>query len=407
MADTQHVLVAGAGHAAGQLAISLRQGGFAGALTLVGEEAHLPYQRPPLSKKYLAGELGTDRLWLKPAEYYAENDITVRTATRVTAVDPAAFTATTNQGDSLTWDRLVIATGTRPRPLPVPGVDLDGVHYLRGASDVDAMREGFRGGRRLVIVGGGYIGLEVAAVAVGLGLDVTVVERMPRLLSRVVSPTVSDFYAGVHREAGVSLMLDAEVTALTGDAGAVRGVALADGTELPADLVLIGIGVLPNTELAAAAGIDCSDGIDTDPQGRTSVEHVFAIGDCANHPNPVVGRRVRLESVPNALGQARAAAATLLGEDKPYAEVPWFWSDQYDLKLQIVGLTQGYDECVMRGDPRARAFSCFYLREGRLIAVDAINSPREFMRAKSLVARAAVVDPAQLADPDVDLKTFD
>ncbi|MEL7309973.1 MAG: FAD-dependent oxidoreductase [Pseudomonadota bacterium] len=399
------ILIVGAGHAAGQLAVSLRQGGYDGDVMMLGDEPHPPYQRPPLSKKYLAGELDAERLLVKPENFYRESNIELATDTRVTAIDVTHKTATVDDGASVSWRSLVLATGTRARQLPLPGAELKGVHYLRTASDVDAMRPEFAAGKRLVVIGGGYIGLEVAAVARQLSLEVHVVEHMPRLLSRVVSPVLSEFYAKVHEEAGVTLWLDQSVSTIDGESE-VTGVTLADGTSLEADIVLIGIGVVPNDELAKDAGIVCSNGVDTDLSGRTSAADVFAIGDCCNHPNPIYDRRIRLESVPNALGQARATAATLLGNDKPYAEVPWFWSDQYDLKLQIVGLTEGYDQTVLRGDPDSRSFACFYLKAGKLLAVDAVNSPREFMRSKTLVAAAASIPPDALADPSVDLKAF-
>lgn len=372
---------------------------------LVGEEPQPPYQRPPLSKKFLAGELEAERLWVKPENFYADTDINLTTNTRIASIDVDNKQAKTDRGEMITWQQLVIASGTRARQLSVPGVDLEGVHYLRTINDVDGLRPAMTAGRKLVIIGGGYIGLEVAAVARQHQLEVDVVEQMPRLLSRVVSPVLSDFYAEVHEAAGVRIRLGQGVTAIEGE-HEVTGVTLSDGTQLDADLVLIGIGVIPNDELAHEAGIVCSNGIDTDEYCRTSAKDVLAIGDCSNHPNPIVGRRVRLESVPNALGQARAAAATLTGQDKPYAEVPWFWSDQYDLKLQIVGLTEGYDETVLRGDPASRSFACFYLKAGRLLAVDAVNSPREFMRSKQLVAAGASVPVPALADPTVDLKDF-
>ncbi len=405
MTDQTDILVVGAGHAAGQLCVSLRQGGFEGSVAVIGEEPQPPYQRPPLSKKFLAGELEADRLWVKPQDFYAQAEIDLRTGTRVMSIDTEAKTASTDDGASLSWRHLVLATGTRIRPLPVPGTDLPGVFYLRTMNDVDAMRPHFTAGKKVVVVGGGYIGLEVAAVARGLEMEVDVVEQMPRLLSRVVSPMISDFYAEVHQSAGVKLWLDKRVTGIVGD-GKAEGVTLEDGTTLDADLVLIGIGVIPNDEIASDAGITCSNGIDTDLYCRTSADDVFAIGDCCNHPNEIYHRRIRLESVPNALGQARTAAATILGQDKPYSEVPWFWSDQYDLKLQIVGLTEGYDETVVRGDPASRQFSCFYLKAGRLLAVDAINSPKEFMRSKALVAAHAEVPKSALADPSIDLKDF-
>ena len=402
MSDAR-IVVVGAGHAAGQLAISLRQNGHEGSLTLIGDEPIAPYQRPPLSKKYLAGELDAARLLLKPDDYYRDADITLRLGRRAAAIDLDATDVTLDDGERLSWDQLVLATGSRVRRLDVPGESLAGVHYLRTAADVDAIRAGFDHAKRLVIVGGGYIGLEVAANAVAHDIDVHLVEQESRLLSRVVSPAISEFYHQVHADAGVRIHLDCGVTGFDGDAR-VEGVLLDDGGRLEADLVIIGIGVLPNVELARDAGLDCDDGVVVDAFCRTADARVFAIGDCTNHPNPLLGRRLRLESVPNALEQARAAAATLTGTPTEYAQVPWFWSDQYELKLQIVGLTDGFDQTVIRGDMASRQFACFYLKQGRLIAVDAVNSPREFMFSKPAVAAGARIPADVLADPDQSLK---
>ncbi|MEO1595741.1 MAG: FAD-dependent oxidoreductase [Pseudomonadota bacterium] len=398
-----HVLVVGAGHAAGQLAVSLRQGGHAGAVTLVGEEPMAPYQRPPLSKKYLAGELDAERLLLKPESFYAEADVNLMLGRRVQTVDVAAKTVALDDGSRASWDKLVFATGSRVRTLGVPGESLPGVHYLRTAADVDAIRGEFATAKRLVIVGGGYIGLEVAAVAVAHDIDVHLVEAQSRLLSRVVSPDISDFYHRVHADAGVRIHLDCGVSGFEGS-DCVSAALLNDGGRLEADLVIIGIGVVPNVELAQEAGLDCDNGILVDGHCKTSHDDVYAIGDCCNHPNPVLGRRLRLESVPNALEQAKAVAATLSGTPTEYAQVPWFWSDQYDLKLQIVGLTDGYDQTVVRGDLHSRQFACFYLKQGRLIAVDAVNSPREFLFSKPAVAAGARIPADVLSDPSQSLK---
>ncbi|MEO0575883.1 MAG: FAD-dependent oxidoreductase [Pseudomonadota bacterium] len=399
---SDHIVIAGGGHAAGQLAVSLRTGGFDGRLTIIGDESHAPYQRPPLSKKFLSGEVDINRLYIKPPEYYADNDIDLKLDTRINTINTAAQTVSTDEGD-IDWDHLVLATGSRVRTLDVSGSALNGIHYLRTAADVDHIRQHFAPGARLVIVGGGYIGLEVAAVAVKAGLDVHVVEAEDRLLSRVVSPTVSEFYLGVHQQEGVTVHLNAIAQQFSGETN-VSGVTLSDGSTLAADLVIVGIGIVPNTELAEAAGIHCDNGIVVNEFCETGTERVLAIGDCTNHPNPLLERNLRLESVPNALEQARTAAATLLGERNAYAEVPWFWSDQYDLKLQIVGLTDGYDQTVIRGDIALRQFACFYLKQGRMIAVDAISSPREFLFSKPLVARKARIPAEVLADASVSLK---
>lgn len=400
---TTNLLVIGAGHAAGQLAVSLRQSGFDGHITIVGDEPLPPYQRPPLSKKYLAGELDSDRLLVKPAAFYVDNDIELVLGRQVSAIDRGAKTATLDDGSSLSWDKLVLATGSSVRRLNAPGCDLAGIHYLRTAADVDSIRDEFASGRRLVIVGGGYIGLEVAAIAVAGGLEVHIVEQMPRLLSRVASAEISGFYERVHSEAGVDIHLDCAVLAFGGSRH-VQTVSVSDGRELGADLVIVGIGIVPNTQLASDAGLACDNGILVDEFCRTSDPDILAIGDCTNHPNPILKRRLRLESVPNALEQARTAAATLCGESRAYAQVPWFWSDQFDLKLQIVGLTDGYDQTVIRGSMADNRFACFYLREGQLIAVDAVNSPREFMFSKPAVAAGARIPAEVLADPEQSLK---
>ncbi|MEM8546651.1 MAG: FAD-dependent oxidoreductase [Pseudomonadota bacterium] len=407
MTDQEQLIIVGAGHAAGQLAVSLRQAKYPGHITVLGDEAHPPYQRPPLSKAYLAGDLPAERLLLKPAKWYPENAVDMELETRVTAVatDTKTVSLATRTGElhTLPWDKLVLATGSRVRELTLPGNELPGVHYLRTVADVDQIREEFQGAKRLVVVGGGYIGLEVAAVARKHGLDVHVVEMMDRLLSRVVSPVLSEFYLRVHEDAGVQFHLQTGVSGFAGD-DRVTGVLTDTGETLAADLVIVGVGIVPNTELAATAGIDCDNGIVVDEYCQTSHPDVLAIGDCTNHPNPLLDRRLRLESVPNALDQARTAAATLTGQRKPYAAVPWFWSDQYDLKLQIVGLTAGYDETVLRGSLDAKSFACFYLADGRLIAVDAVNSPREFMHSKPIVAQQLKIPVTVLEDPDASLK---
>ena len=384
------VVIAGAGHAAGQAAVTLRQKKFAGDIVMIGEEPYFPYQRPPLSKKFLAGELPADRLHLKPDSYYADAGIDVRLATRVESIDRGEKSVTLSSGDKVNYGKLIIATGAVVRRLPLPGADLPGVHYLRNIRDVDLMRRDMAPGRRMAVIGAGYIGLEVAAVARQLGLDVTVVEAEGRVMSRVVSSQVSEFYEKEHRRHGVELRLSAGVTSFSGGSR-VDAVNLRGADPLPCDLVLIGIGIEPNVSLAAAAGLEISNGIVVDDHCRSSDPDIYAIGDCTFHPNAIFGRNVRLESVQNALEQARTAAQNICGEDVRYCDVPWFWSDQYDIKLQIAGLSQGYDRTVLRGDPDSRSFSCLYLKDGALIAVDAINSPRDFMQAKPLIAARTVV----------------
>lgn len=399
---TRTVVIAGAGHAAGQVVATLKQKKFAGRIVLIGEESYLPYQRPPLSKKYLAGELPAERLHFKADSFYDDPQISVHLNTRVEDIDTARGVVTAN-GDDYTYDKLVLALGSRVRTVPVDGADLDGVHYLRTIADVDRIRGDIAPGKRVVIVGAGYIGLEVAAVCRQLDLDVTVIEMADRVMSRVVSPEVSGFFEQQHTRHGVKLMLSTGLTAFTGD-GRVTAVATSDGATIPADLVVVGVGILPNTELASAAGLDVDNGIVVDDRCQTSDANIYAVGDCSAHPNSIYGRRIRLESVHNALEQAKTAASNICGDDSHYSQVPWFWSDQHELKLQIAGLSEGYDEVVMRGDAETGSFACLYLRDGVLIAVDAINSPRDFVQSKVLIANRAAIDPAKLADSELALK---
>jgi len=399
------VAIAGAGHAAGQVVATLRQKKFDGKILLIGEEPWLPYQRPPLSKKFLAGELPAERLHFKPENFYDDPGIAVRLDTRIAAVDCGGKSLRTADGETLAFDKLVFATGARPRLLNLPGVDLDGIHYLRTIDDVTSIRSQLTKGARLAIVGAGYIGLEVAAVASQLGADVTVIEMEDRVMSRVVSPQISEFYQREHSSHGVTLMLSTGISGFSGD-GKVAAVDLTNGDQIATDLVVIGIGVVPNTELASDAGLDVDNGIVVDDHCQTSDSDMFAVGDCTQHPNDILGYRLRLESVHNALEQAKTAASNICGDDSRYADVPWFWSDQYDLKLQIAGLSQGYDQTIVRGDPDSRTFSCLYLRDGQLIAVDAVNSPKDFMQSKALIAAHAVIDPDLLADPENELKSL-
>ncbi len=400
---TETVVIAGAGHAAGQVVASLRQKKFAGRIVLIGEESWLPYQRPPLSKKFLAGALSAERLYFKPASFYDDPDIAVHLGTRITAIDRDNCSVTSSNGDVFNYDKLVLALGSRPRTLSLPGADLAGIHYLRGIDDVLKIQAEIQTGQRLVIVGAGYIGLEVAAVTVMLGIDVTVVEMEDRVMSRVVSPQLSEFYQQEHLAHGVTLKLSTGTSGFSGSKK-LQYVLLDNGEKLAADLVVVGVGIVPNIELADAAELETENGIVVDDHCRTSDAKIYAVGDCTFHPNAVLGTSLRLESVHNALEQAKTAASNICGEEATYAQVPWFWSDQYDLKLQIVGLSQGYDEVVMRGDPLTRSFACLYLRDGQLIAVDAVNSPKDFMQSKALIANRARIDPRKLANTEVALK---
>jgi 3-phenylpropionate/trans-cinnamate dioxygenase ferredoxin reductase subunit len=399
------VIIVGAGQAAAQAIITLRQGGFGGEIVLIGEEPFLPYQRPPLSKKFLAGEMELERLLLRPGHFYAEHRIDVRLGTRVEAIDRERRSVRVAGGD-LRYGRLLLATGSQVRRLPVPGDDVPGVHYLRTIEDVRGIRAQFRPGRRLVVAGGGYIGLEVAAVAVTAGLQVTVVEIADRLMARVVGEPVSAFYLEAHRQAGVEVLLGTGVSGIRALPDGGCEVACTTGTRLAADIVVVGIGILPATALAADAGLACNDGIVVDEFCRTEDPHIYAAGDCTNHPNPLLGRRLRLESVHNATEQGKTAALHILGKPVPYADVPWFWSDQYDLKLQMTGIAERYTDIVIRGDPARRAFAAFYLDGNRIVAVHAVNSPREFMLSKKLIAQGARLDPRAIADVGIPFKTL-
>ncbi len=397
------VVIVGAGHAAGQAVVTLRQKKYAGKIILIGAEEYYPYQRPPLSKKFLAGELAAERLFVKPPSFYEQPNIELHLGTTVTRIDLAGKAVIDADQNSYGYENLIIATGARVRKLDVPGSGMASVYYLRDIDDVTAMHQHMHEGKRLVIIGAGYIGLEVAAVASSKGLAVTVIEMADRVMSRVVSAEVSTFYESEHREHGVNLML---ATGLAGFSGndTVEQVDLTDGTSVATDFVLIGIGVVPNVELARDAGLDVDNGIRVDGRCKTSDEFAYAIGDCTNHPNSLLGQRLRLECVHNALEQAKTAARNICGDDCEYAQVPWFWSDQYDLKLQIAGISGGFDQTVLRGEPASRAFSCLYLRDGQLIAIDSINSPKDFMQSKALIGNHAVISPDVLANTDLALK---
>ena len=395
------IVIVGGGHAAGQGAASLRQGGYDGELLVVCDEPHPPYQRPPLSKQYLAGEHGLDRVYLRPESFYRDRAIELRSGTRAAGIDAGAKTLVLEDDTTVAYDKLLLATGARARRLDLPGADLAGVHYLRGIADADDIKADMAPERRATIVGGGYIGLEVAAVAVQAGLSVTVLEMEDRILKRVASPEMSAFYHALHADAGVDIRTGASAARFAG-AERVEQVVCADGARIESDLVVVGIGIEPNIELAQSAGLACEDGILVDEHCATSAPDIYAAGDCTNHPNPILGRRLRLESVPNAMEQSRVAGANMTGRDDEYASVPWFWSDQYDLKLQMVGFSTDGDSHIVRGDPATRQFITFYFKDGVVAAADAVNSPREFLACRQLVGHR--IDPKELADPGVNLR---
>ena len=397
------LVIVGAGQAAGQLVASLAQDGFQGEVCVVGDEPHPPYQRPPLSKKFLAGEIELDRLYVKPAAFYDKAGTRLMLDRRVERIDRPAQAVVLAGGGRLAYSTLVIATGSRPRRLDLPGATLDGVFYLRDIADVTAIRARFTPGKSLVVVGGGYIGLELAAVAAKQGLAVTVLEQAPRLMARGVGPVVSAFYDRLHREEGVRVHTGTVVDGFEGS-GVIEGVAC-QGDRYPADIVVVGAGALPNVELARDSGLAVEDGIVVDAHCRTEDEAIYAIGDCTSQFHPLFDRRLRLESVHNALEQARIAAASICGRPLPAVQVPWFWSDQYDVKLQMAGLPAGHDQSIVRGDAeRGRSFAVFYVREGTLLAVDAVNRAPEFMMSKLLIAERARVDPSRLGDERVAMK---
>lgn len=400
---TDSVVIVGGGHAAGQAVMTLRQKKYAGSVVIVGDEPYFPYQRPPLSKKFLAGELPVERLYVKPESFYAEANVQVLLGKRAESINRDKRLLVCSDGDVIGYGKLIIATGARVRRLALPGADLAGIHYLRGIGDVLNMRNDMSPGKRLVVVGAGYIGLEVAAVACQLGLDVAVVEMQDRVMSRVVSPQLSSFFEDEHRAHGVRFHLSTGITKFAGD-DRVSAVVTSDGSQIPADVVLIGIGIEPVVELAANAGLDVENGIVVDDRCLTADPDIYAIGDCTYHPNSLLGRSIRLESVHNALEQAKTATQNICGLETRYSQVPWFWSDQYDLKLQIAGLSQGYDETLIRGDLAKRSFSCLYLQNGALIAIDAVNFPRDFIQAKALIGDRAIIDVARLADSNIALK---
>jgi len=381
----ERVVVIGAGQAAAQLAMSLRGGGFAGPIAVIGDEPFLPYQRPPLSKKFLAERPPPDSLYLRPAPFWSERNVEFMLGVAARKVDLRGRTVTLADGREIAFRILVFATGTCARRLPLPGIDLPGMFSLRAIGDVQRLRPALDEARRIAILGGGYIGLETAAVMRSEKRDVTVVEAEDRVLKRVTAPSVAKFFDRTHRERGVDIRLGMRVAAIAGE-GRASALRLADGTAVEADAILLAAGAKANDELALAAGLDCRDGILTDDVGRTGIENVYAIGDCARFPSRRYGRRLRLECVQNAIDQAKAAAAAILGSPERYDPVPWFWSDQYEFKLQIAGLFDDHDAAAEMGDAATGHFSVEYRRDGRLIAVDAINEPRAHMLARRRIA---------------------
>jgi len=398
------VVIVGGGHGGAQAAIALRTQGFAGSIAIVGREDEPPYERPPLSKEYLAQEKPFERLYLRPREYWADKQVELLLGREVTAVDPASRQLTCADGSSLSYGELIWATGGDPRHLPCPGADLAGIHYVRTRADVDALMAELPQVTSAVVIGGGYIGLEAAAVLSKLGKRVTLLEALPRVLARVAGEDLSRFYEAEHRAHGVDLRTGMAVEGIEGE-GRVSGVKLADGTVIPADVVIVGIGIIPSIGVLIAAGAAGGNGVDVDDQCRTNLPHVFAIGDCAAHSNSFAdGAVIRLESVQNANDMATVAAKIITGQEASYGATPWFWSNQYDLKLQTVGLSTGHDATVLRGDPAARSFSVIYLKGGKVIALDSVNCAKDFAQGRKLVEQRVAADPAALADTAIPLK---
>ena len=400
------VLIVGGGHGGAQAAIALRGAGFEGSIAIVGRETEMPYERPPLSKEYLAQERAFERLYIRPAEYWREKAVDLLLGRTVISVDPQDHAVECQDGARIGYGKLIWAAGGDPRALPLPGADLPGVHAVRDREDVDAIMAELPGVARIVVIGGGYIGLEAAAVFSKLGKQVTLLEALPRVLARVAGEELSGFYEADHRAHGVDLRVNQQIEALEGE-GRVSGVRLRSGELLSADLVIVGIGIIPCVEPLIAAGAEGSNGVLVDPQCRTTLPDVFAIGDCAAHANRFAdGAVIRLESVQNANDMAQTVAKTICGEETEYAATPWFWSNQYDLKLQTVGLSTGYDQAVLRGDPASRKFSVVYLKGGKVVALDCVNNARDYSHGRKLVELGIAADAEELADAGRQLKEW-
>jgi 3-phenylpropionate/trans-cinnamate dioxygenase ferredoxin reductase component len=403
--DHSDVVIVGAGHGGAQAALLLRQAGFTGRVTMIGREPEPPYERPPLSKDYLAQEKEFERLYIRPPQFWTDKDVALRLSTEVVAVDPDGQTCTLSDGSTISYGDLIWATGGDPRVLNCPGAALSGIHGVRTRADADAIMAALPDVAHVAVIGGGYIGLEAAAVLTKLGKSVTVLEALPRVLARVAGEALSTFYEAEHRAHGVDLRTGVGVTGFAGDNGRVTGVVLADGSQVAADLAIVGIGIIPAVAPLLAAGAEGSNGVAVDQHCQTSLPHIYAIGDCAAHANDFAdGATIRLESVQNANDQAKVAVQAIMGDPQPYAATPWFWSNQYDLKLQTVGLSTGHDQTVLRGDPATRSFSVIYLKAGRVIALDCVNMIRDYVQGRKLVEARAVIDTAKLADVTVPLK---
>jgi len=402
------VLIVGAGHGGAQAAVALRQNKFEGSIAIVGDEPDLPYERPPLSKEYFSGEKSFERILIRPASFWEDRKVDMLLGRRVESVDPAAHSVTLTDGSTIGYGKLIWATGGSPRRLTCSGHQLSGVHGVRTRADADRMLSELERTTNVVVIGGGYIGLEAAAVLSKFGKKVTILEALDRVLARVAGETLSRFYEAEHRAHGVDVQLGAKVDCILGDdQDRVTGVQMHDGSIIPADMVIVGIGIIPAVEPLIAAGAAGGNGVDVDEYCRTSLPDIYAIGDCAMHANAFAdGQRIRLESVQNANDQATTTAKHILGTEEAYHAVPWFWSNQYDLRLQTMGLSIGYDETIVRGDPATRSFSVIYLKNGKVLALDCVNAVKDYVQGKALVTKGLSPDKAALADMEVPLKTL-
>ncbi len=397
------IVVAGAGQAGCQIIDSLVRSGYEGTIHLVGEEPQLPYQRPPLSKSFLADEVTEERLWLKPDAFYQQANVSLHLQQRLEAIDRKEKTLQLSDGSQLAYDKLALCLGTRPRLLPLEGADAKGMCYLRTMDDVNHIKTLLPSAQHITIIGAGFIGLETAAMLTKMGKQVTVIEMQDRVLPRVVAPEVSQYFYDLHTQNGVSIKLQTQVQAIATYDGRITSIETSEGA-ITTDLCVVGIGVIPNVEVAQTAGLECSNGIVVNEFAQTSDDHIVAAGDCAQHPNAFYGSLLRLESVHNAIEQSKSAAASLLGEALAYQQHPWFWSDQFDVKLQMVGLSQGYDQLVFRGEPSTKRFSVFYFQADKLLAVDSINQPLEHMLSRKLLANVVAITPEQAQDTTFNLK---
>lgn len=399
------VIIVGTGHAGAQAAVALRQQGFTGSILMIGEELHLPYERPPLSKEYFSGEKTFERILLRPEQFWQDKKIDLKLGQRVIQIDAQSHRILTQQNYEYHYDKLIWATGGKPRRLSCEGAALEGIHYIRNREDVDRINQELDRVQKCVIIGGGYIGLEAASALRKINRDVTLVEGQSRVLARVAGPIISDFYQQYHQEKGVEFYLGQGVDYLEGDQGRVHTVILANGTRIATDMVIVGIGLNSEVNVLVEAGAAFSNGIETDRRCRTSLVDIFAIGDCANHENFFAdGQRIRLESVQNANDQAMIVTKEILDKGEDYAAVPWFWSNQYDLKLQTIGLSLGYDQEILRGEPASGSFSVIYLREGKIIAIDCVNRPADFIQGKAIIQQSIYIPIEQLSDHSQALK---